>query len=57
MTSDGSNILNSEEELKKSYPGLTFAKGLLMNDVSDDEIKEWVNNFDIRPHLTSFIAR
>ncbi|MDE6795552.1 MAG: flavodoxin, partial [Muribaculaceae bacterium] len=39
MTSGGSNILNSEKELHESYPTLTITKGLLMNDVSDDDIK------------------
>lgn len=43
MTSGGSDITNSEKELKESYPTLTFSKGLLMNDVSDTEIKEWVD--------------
>ena len=42
MTSGGSNILNSEQQLRETYPGLTFEKGLLMNDVSDDDIKKWV---------------
>lgn len=43
MTSGGSNITNSEKELKDSYPTLTFAKGLLMNNVSDEEISTWAN--------------
>ncbi|MDE6264269.1 MAG: flavodoxin [Paramuribaculum sp.] len=43
MTSGGSNITNSEKELKESYPSLTFAKGLLMNNVSDEEISTWAN--------------
>ncbi len=42
MTSGGSNILNSEKELHESYPTLTITKGLLMNDVSDDDIKSWL---------------
>ena len=42
MTSGGSNITNSEKELHESYPSLNFAKGLLMNDVSDDDIKSWI---------------
>ena len=41
MTSGGSDIINSEKELKESYPTLTFAKGLLMNGVSDEDIKAW----------------
>ena len=44
MTSGGSNITNSEERLREQYPGLTFSKGLLMNDVDDREVKEWVDN-------------
>lgn len=43
MTSGGSNIINSEQKLREQYPDLTFAKGLLMNDVSDEDIKKWVN--------------
>lgn len=42
MTSGGSDITNSEKELKEQYPSLTFGKGLLMNGKSDNEIKEWV---------------
>lgn len=42
MTSGGSNIINSEKELKEQYPSLNFAKGLLMNGVNDSDIKEWV---------------
>ncbi len=41
MTSGGSDILNSEKELKEQYPALTFGKGMLMNGKSDSEIKEW----------------
>lgn len=44
MTSGGSDIVNSESQLRKQYPDLTFAKGLLMNGVSDDEIKSWLSN-------------
>lgn len=42
MTSGGSNITNSEKELKETYPDLNFAEGLLMNNVSDEEIKDWI---------------
>lgn len=42
MTSGGSNIINSEQKLREQYPDLTFAKGLLMNDVSDEDIQKWV---------------
>lgn len=44
MTSGGSSITNSEKELRESYPNLTFAKGLLMNNVTNEEIKEWIEN-------------
>lgn len=42
MTSGGSNIINSEQKLREQYPDLTFGKGLLMNDVSDKDIENWV---------------
>ena len=41
MTSGGSNIINSEQKLREQYPDLTFGKGLLMNDDSDEEIEKW----------------
>lgn len=44
MTSGGSNIINSEKELRESYPGLTFGQGLLMNNVTDSEIKRWAED-------------
>lgn len=47
MTSGGSNIINSEKELHEAYPTLNIAKGLLMNGVSDEEIKEWLNKTGI----------
>ena len=45
MTSGGSDIVNSEKELKEQYPGLSFGEGMLMNGVSDGEIKEWIPKF------------
>ncbi len=42
MTSGGSNITNSEKELSEAYPDINWKKGLLMNDVSDEQIKEWI---------------
>lgn len=42
MTSGGSNIINSENELHEAYPGIKWAKGLLMNNVSDNDIKNWL---------------
>jgi len=47
MTSGGSNILNSEKELKEQYPSLTFVKGMLMNSKSDSEIKEWIEQLNL----------
>lgn len=44
MTSGGSNITNSEKELREAYPDLKFAKGMLMNGVTDDEIEDWIEN-------------
>lgn len=44
MTSGGSDIVNSENELHEAYPNIKWAKGLLMNNVSDDEIKSWLSN-------------
>lgn len=46
MTSGGSNIINSEKELKEQYPGLTFGEGMLMNGKSDSEIKDWTEQFN-----------
>lgn len=43
MTSGGSNILNSEKELGEAYPGIKWKKGLLMNNVSDEEVKAWID--------------
>lgn len=42
MTSGGSNIINSENELHEAYPDLKIAKGILINNVTDKEIKEWI---------------
>lgn len=46
MTSGGSNIINSEKELKEQYPSLNFGKGMLMNGKSDSEIKEWIKQYN-----------
>lgn len=45
MTSGGSDIVNSEKELKEQYPGLSFGEGMLMNGRSDEEIKAWTSRF------------
>lgn len=42
MTSGGSDIANSENELHEAYPDVKWAKGMLMNNVSDGEIREWL---------------
>lgn len=42
MTSGGSDIINSEQQLHQSYPSLDLKKGLLMNSVTDDDIKQWI---------------
>lgn len=47
MTSGGSDIINSEKELQETYPSLNFGKGLLMNDVSDDDIRNWLKSIDM----------
>ena len=47
MTSGGSDITNSEKELHEAYPELNIAKGLLMNGVSDEEIKEWLKEIGV----------
>lgn len=47
MTSGGSDITNSEKELHETYPELNIAKGLLMNGVSDEEIKVWLKEIGI----------
>lgn len=44
MTSGGGDILNSENELKRAYPTLKFDRGLLMNEVSDEDIKKWTED-------------
>ena len=43
-TSGGSDINNSAEELKKTYPDLEWQKGKLLNGVSYDDIRSWVSD-------------
>lgn len=45
MTSGGSNIINSEQELKVQYPSLNFGKGMLMNRRSNKEVEEWIEQY------------
>lgn len=47
MTSGGSKIANSEKELHETYPNLNITNGLLMNNVSDEEIIGWINEIGI----------
>lgn len=47
MTSGGSNITNSEKILHETYPALTFAKGMLMNNVSDEDITNWLKEIGL----------
>ncbi len=42
MTSGGSNITNSENDLHNAYPDIQWKQGLLMNNVSNEEIKSWI---------------
>lgn len=47
MTSGGSTIENSVKELKESYPDMNIAEGMLMNDVSDDDLKVWFTSIGL----------
>lgn len=42
-TSGSSSITQSETTLHKQYKDITWGKGLLMNNASQQEIKEWLN--------------
>lgn len=44
MTSGGSDIVNSENELHTAYPALRWAKGMLINDASDSDISKWTES-------------
>lgn len=41
-TSGGSTISESEKALKKSYPDVKWAKGRLLNRVTEEEMKNWI---------------
>lgn len=43
-TSGGSTIANSVAELKKSYPGLAWKDGKLLNRTSTGSIRSWVES-------------
>lgn len=47
MTSGGSKLTNSENLLREQYPGLVFANGLLLNDVTDSDIKAWLKTLPL----------
>ncbi len=42
MTSGGSEIENSEKNLKKDYPEVNWQKGKLLNGATQDEVDAWV---------------
>ncbi len=44
MTSGGSQIENSEKNLKNDYPEVNWQKGKLLNDVAQSDIDAWVKN-------------
>lgn len=44
MTSGGSGIANSEKDLHESYPDIDWGKGLLMNNVDDASVLEWIKD-------------
>ena len=41
-TSGSSGISNAEKELRKSYPGITWQQGRLLNGASRETIKQWI---------------
>lgn len=43
MTSGGSDIIKSVEDLRKAYPDLDITDGLLMNSVTDRDISAWID--------------
>ena len=44
MTSGGSQIENSERQLKKLYPEVNWQKGKLLNEATQEEVDAWVKN-------------
>jgi hypothetical protein len=43
-TSGGSSIKKSCEDLKATYPKLTWKEGRLLNSPSSNELKNWVQS-------------
>ena len=46
-TSGGSTITNSAAELKKSYPGIDWREGRLLNRASTGSIRSWVEGLGL----------
>lgn len=44
MTSGGSQIENSEKNLKKDYPEINWKKGKLLNGASQEEVNAWIKS-------------
>lgn len=44
MTSGGSQIENSERQLKKLYPEVNWKKGKLLNGASQEEVNNWAKS-------------
>lgn len=44
-TSGGSSIDKACKDLKAAYPDVNWKKGLLMNDVSDNELYKWIKEY------------
>lgn len=44
MTSGGSQIENSEKNLKKDYPEVNWKKGKLLNGATQEEVNAWVKS-------------
>lgn len=44
MTSGGSQIENSEKNLRKDYPDVNWQKGKLLNGVSQEDVDAWVKS-------------
>jgi len=42
-TSGGSSVTKAYNDLKASYPEASWKPGLLLNDVSDDELNKWLS--------------
>ena len=42
-TSGGSTIRKAENDLKVTYPNVHWKAGLLMNNVSNNELLKWIN--------------